>query len=77
MKFCSCFAPLLQQKIGQTFSSAVLVEAAWPCWTSGAVKEAMSSYRGQLLKAILPLADSSTEPGLSTLHMLPEPKRKS
>ncbi|TNN35303.1 hypothetical protein EYF80_054530 [Liparis tanakae] len=53
----------------------VLEEAAWPCWISGAVKEATSSYRAQLLKARLPLADSSTEPGLSTLHMLPEPER--
>lgn len=59
-----------------TFSAAILVVAAWPCWTSGAVKEAMSSYRAQLLKARLPLEDSSTEPGLNTLHMLPEPKWK-
>lgn len=53
----------------------VLVEAVWPWMTSGATKEATSSFRPQLLKAIRPLADSSTEPGLRTLHMLPEPEQ--
>ena len=59
--------------VGSTFSAAARVDATRPWWTSGAVKEATSSDREQLLKARLPLAESSTEPGLSTLHMFPEP----
>lgn len=56
-----------------TFSEAVLLEAACPSCTSGAVKEPRFSDREQLLKARFPVADSSIEPGLSTLHMLPGP----
>jgi len=41
------------------------------CDSSGEVKDPTASDRPQVLKAILPTAERSMEPGLMTQHMLP------
>lgn len=59
-----------------TLSMAGLVEPAWPCSISGAVKVDTSSDRPQFLNAKVPVAESSKEVGLIMLGILLWPEKK-